>query len=54
MSECEYCHEGLCVLEEGECGFQDREERFCKARPKDLINICIDCGKSEDECECWI
>jgi len=52
MSECDYCHpEDFCTLGKGECGFQGEMMR-CTAKPEDLVTICEDCGKPEDECEC--
>ena len=51
MSECDFCHpENYCEFE-GECQFRG-EMRQCNAKPEDLIEICDDCFKPIEECEC--
>lgn len=56
MSECDFCHpENYCEYE-GNCKFRGKN-RQCNAKPKDLIEICEDCGQSVKECDCgtnWV
>ena len=53
MSECEFCHPENYCENEGECKHRG-DLRECKAKPKDLIDICEDCGNPVDECGCGI
>ena len=54
VSGCEFEHEGFCIVENNiKCKFQEGDLRVCTAKPEDLIEICIDCDKPMDECECW-
>jgi len=56
MSECEFCHpEGYCEYE-GKCQFRG-SFRICHATLEDLIEICEDCGKPIENCDCgtnWV
>jgi len=52
MSDCDFCHpENYCEFE-GLCEFRGKM-RQCKAKSEDLIEICDDCFKPMDKCECW-
>jgi len=56
MSDCNFCHPENYCEHEGECKYRC-ELRQCKAKPEDLIEICPDCDKPVDECDCgtnWI
>ena len=58
MSECEFCHEDSCILQIeypdiAKCEHAKGKLRECTAKPEDLVDVCFDCGKPEDECECW-
>lgn len=56
MCECECSHEGLCLLREyykvdEDCRFMD-DNGFCTAKESDLVEVCPDCDKLMDDCDC--
>lgn len=62
MSECEFNHEDFCILQHEhpnapQCQHAEGELQGCTAKPSDLIELCNDCDKPIDECDCgtnWI
>lgn len=60
--ECEFCHEGLCRRQIeypniAKCEYAKGTFGECTAKPDDLIEICEDCDKPIDGCDCgynWI
>lgn len=62
MSECQFNHEGFCILEDeypnvSKCSYAKGRLRKCTAKPSDLIELCPDCEKPTNECDCgtcWV
>lgn len=54
---CEFNQEGFCILqclypELSRCRFAKGDIQECVAKDSDLIEICDDCDKLVDECDC--
>jgi len=62
MSECEYCHEDFCILQEEypqakRCKHAKGELPICTAKETDLIALCPDCETPTSQCDCgtcWV
>lgn len=62
MSECNFNHEGCCMLQEehpntSKCQHAEGELKICTAKPSDLIDLCPDCEKPTIDCDCgtcWV
>jgi hypothetical protein len=62
MSECEFNQEGFCILQceypkAKKCKYAKGDIQECTATDDDLVEICSDCDKPIEECDCgtnWV
>lgn len=62
MDECNFNHEGFCILQEEHpdlerCSKAKGKLQICTAKDSDLIELCPDCEKPTTECDCgtcWV